>query len=52
MNYIRIIRFISLAASFMALGTLSAQNMNDIYTLQNHTIPYGTPRFMGMGGAM
>lgn len=52
MNYIRIIRFISLAASFMALGSLSAQNMNDIYTLQNHTIPYGTPRFMGMGGAM
>lgn len=52
MNHIRINLIITFIMALTAYTTANAQNMNDIYTLQNHTIPYGTPRFMGMGGAM
>lgn len=39
------------AALLLACTASYGQNMNDIFAMQNKTIPYGTPRFMGMSGA-
>lgn len=38
-------------AALLLGGSLAGQSMNDIYNLQRSSILYGTPRFMGMGGA-
>ena len=39
------------AAALLFSPGVWGQSMNDIYNLQRSTIQYGTPRFMGMGGA-
>ena len=38
-------------AALLLGGSLAGQSMNDIYNLQRSSVLYGTPRFMGMGGA-
>ena len=39
------------ALAFLSVDAVYAQGMNDIFNFQNRSIQYGTPRFMGMGGA-
>ena len=52
MSKFRVLSLLSIGFIFMSHIVAYGQNMNDIFTFQNHTVPYGTARFMGMGGAM
>ncbi|MDD4819572.1 MAG: outer membrane protein transport protein [Flavobacteriales bacterium] len=42
---------VSVALVVASFSGAYGQSMNDIYNFQDRSIQYGTPRFMGMGGA-